>query len=166
MEKIAFVELNINEVKLSFVQKKKNRAFNVYREVNMPVYSLKDFAQDNIIKPAAIKELLGVLAVYKQMILREQVEAIKAIASGMFRKAKNFNGFIDEVQNAIANKVEVLDSVETMKQIYTAVINTMNKPKGVIINIDDDNIQLQMYNRRNVLDCITINNGLETLDVE
>ena len=166
MEKIAFVELNINEVKLSFVQVSKNRAFNVYREVNMPVYSLKDFAQDNIIKPAAIKELLGVLAVYKQMILREQVETIKAIASGMFRKAKNFNGFIDEVQNAIANKVEVLDSVETMKQIYTAVINTMNKPKGVIINIDDDNIQLQMYNRRNVLDCITINNGLETLDVE
>lgn len=151
MEKIAVIELETNNVKMQLVNVVKNKYYVVYNEVSMPINLTKDFYEDKIIKPSAVKELNDILKVFKLMLDNEQIVETICYASCMLNEAKNLNGFLNELTNASTFKFNVLMPEEEISNIYTAVINTFNKPKGLIINISNYSTQFMLYNRRNIL---------------
>lgn len=151
MEKIAIIEIKTTSVKLQIVDIVRNKYFEVSRVIDMPINLTKDFYTDMFIKTTVIKDINNILAVYKQII--EGLECVNTIclASDIVSEAKNQNGFLNELNVVNGFKFKVVDSEEECNNVYTAVINSFNRPKGIIVNISDYNTELVVYNRRNIL---------------
>jgi len=159
LEKIAVIEIKTTCVKLQLVDIISNKYFETSKVIEMPINLTKDFYSDMFIKPTVIKEINDILKVYKQII--ESNECIETIctASNILAEAKNQNGVINELNITNGFKFEVLGEDESVNSIYTAVINSFNRPKGVIINVDEHNTELIAYNRRNIINKVIIPYG-------
>ena len=163
LEKLAVVNLSSDNAKLQFVKLTRNKSFVIYDEVKMPINLTKDFYSDYIIKPTIIKEVLQVMQAFKNMIDAQDVSEILCFATNFLNEAKNSNGFIDQIENISGFKFNIVEPEQEINGIYNAVVNSFNKPKGLIANISNYNISFISYNRRNVLDRFVINFGYENL---
>jgi exopolyphosphatase/guanosine-5'-triphosphate,3'-diphosphate pyrophosphatase len=159
LEKIAVIEVKTTSVKLQLVDIISNKYFETNKVIEMPINLTKDFYGDMFIKPTVIKEINDILKVYKQIIeTNECIETI-CIASDIFTEAKNQNGVLNELSVVNGFKFEVLSDDERSNSVYTAVINSFNRPKGIIINVGEHNTDLVAYNRRNIVSKVTIPYG-------
>ena len=151
MEKIAVLELNPNFVKMQQVEVEKNKSYTVYNEISTPINLMKNFEPDCFIKSSAIKDLLDILKIYKAILDKEEITETICFASNVLEKAKNSEGLLNEIINASTFKFEILAPEKEIFYSYTAVINSFNKPKGLVINIGDYNTEMVLYNRRNII---------------
>ncbi len=151
MGKIAIIELNTSNINLVFADVNKNKSFLIYDRVSVPCNLLKDFEQENIIKSTIIKEVVCVLSVFKRMIDAQEITETICVATNKITEAKNQNGFLNEIFSITNLKFNILTCEEEINYIYTAVINSFNKPKGLIINVNDYSTEVLLYNRRNIL---------------
>ena len=151
MEKIAVLELNPNFIKMQQVEVEKNKSYTVYNEISTPINLMKNFEPDCFIKSNAIKEILEILKIYKAIVDREEITETICFASSILEKAKNCEGILNEIINASTFKFEILSPEKEIFYAYTAVINSFNKPKGLVINISDYETEMVLYNRRNLI---------------
>ena len=163
LEKIAVVEMKANELVMNLAQVQKNKSYVIYKEVSMPVKVAKDLEKEELLKQNIIKEIISVLEVFKQIADKEGVVDTIAIASNVLKKAKNLNGFLNEVQSKTSFKFNILEAEEEMNYSYMATINSFNKPKGLMVNISDYNVELMLFNRRNVLESKILPFGVVSL---
>lgn len=163
MENIAIILLNSDNVKMQFVHVNKNKSFAPYKTISMPVNLTKDFYSDYFFKPAVIKDVVSIMKVFKQMIDMEEIKTTLCYATCLLNDAKNNNGVLNEIQNVTGLTFNVVTPEDEVNFIYTAVINTFNKPKGLIVNVDSFNTTFILYNRRNILETKYIPVGYETL---
>ena len=151
MEKIAVIELNPNFVRMQQVEIEKNKFYSVYNEITTPIDLMKNFEPDCFVKAHAINEILETLRVYKAMVDKEEITDTICFAHNILSKAKNCEGILNEITNASTFKFEILDPNKELSYLYTAVINSFSKPKGLIMNVGDYETSFLIYNRRNVL---------------
>lgn len=163
MENIAIILLNSGNVKMQFVHINKNKSFAPYKTVSMPVNLTKDFYNDYLFKPAVIKDVVSIMKVYKQMIDAEEIKTTLCYATCLLNDAKNNNGVLNEIQNVTGFTFNVITPEDEVNFIYSAVINTFNKPKSLIVNINSFNTTFILYNRRNILETKFIPIGYETM---
>jgi len=159
LEKIAVIELKTTCVKMQIVDVIRNKYYQVHKTIEMPINLTKDFYTDYFIKPSVIKQLNGILTVYKK--ISEKYECVESIclATDFLNEAKNINGLLNELMVTNGFEFEVYNDFEQNNSIYTAVINSFNRPKGLIINILEYNTELIIYNRRNILKKLVIPYG-------
>lgn len=151
MEKIAIIELDTTKVKLVFANVTRNKSFSIYDHIDVPINLMKDFAEENVIKSTVIKDVVGILTVFKKMIDKEEITETICVATSKINEAKNQNGFLNEIFSITNLKFNILDPEQEANYVYTAVINSFNKPKGLIVNIANYQTEVLLYNRRNVL---------------
>lgn len=159
MERVAIMELNSDNFKLVLAEVVKNRSFVIFDEIEMPVNLTKNLMTEEVIKPNTIKETIDVLKVYKEILDRYEITDVIAIATNIVKEAKNINGFLNEIFTTSGYKFRIISGEEEINSIYTAVINTFNKPKGLIINVSNYSTQVMLYNRRNILNTYVIPYG-------
>lgn len=159
MEKIAIIEVKTTTVKLEIVDVIRNKYFEVSRVMEMPINLTKDFYGDMFIKPTVIKEIAGVLSVYKKIIEQYECTEVFCFVTDIVMEAKNQNGFLNELFVITGYKFDVVDSETEINGVYSAVINSFNRPKGVIINIGEYNSEIIAYNRRNILNQLVVPYG-------
>ena len=163
MEKIAILNLNSDSIKMQFLNVNKNKSYSAYKSVSMPINLTKDFYNDNFIKPAVIKDIMSIVLVYKKMIDKEEIKTTLCFASPLLKEAKNNNGVLNEIMNATGFEFKVVNEEDEISYIYSAIINSFNKPKGLIVNIGNFTTSLIMYNRRNIIETKSFDFGYETL---
>ena len=151
MDKVAIIELNTTEVKLIFADVIKNKSFLIYDHLSVPVNLMKDFNDENIIKSTIIKEVVCVLSVFKKMIDEQGILETICVATSKINEAKNQNGFLNEIFSITNLKFNILTPEQEINYVYTAVINSFNKPKALIVNVTNYNTEILLYNRRNIL---------------
>ena len=151
LEKIAVIELKTTGVKLSIVDIVRNKHFQNHKTIEMPINLTKDFYTDMFIKPNIIKDINKILAVYKKIIENYECTETICVASDIMHEAKNLNGILNELQVSNGFTFKVFEPEQECEDVYAAVINSFNRPKGLIINISEYNTELVMYNRRNIL---------------
>ena len=156
LDKIAVIELNTNFIKMQQIDYVMNKTFVVSNQLVMPINLVKDFYPDCFIKTAVAKEINDILAVFKTILDREGVTETICFATSILNDAKNANSFLNEILSSSTFKFEILNPEEELQYLYSAVINSFSKPKGVICNIGDYSTELLMYNRRNVLHTMVI----------
>ena len=117
----------------------------------MPINLTKDMYNDMFIKPTVIKEINSILSIYKRMIEEYECTETICIATDCLSEAKNLNGILNELSVSNGFNFKVLNPEEEIEEVYTAIINSFNRPKGIIINISDYNSEVILYNRRNIL---------------
>ncbi|MBR2468243.1 MAG: hypothetical protein IKB42_04305 [Clostridia bacterium] len=163
MEKIAIIELDTTKVKLVFANVTKNKSFSIYNHVDVPINLMKDFNEENVIKSTIIKEVVGVLSVFKKMIDKEEITETICVATSKINEAKNQNGFLNEIFSTTNFRFSILEPEQEVNYVYTAVINSFNKPKGLIVNITNYTTEILLYNRRNILNTYVLPYGSVSL---
>ena len=162
MEKIAIIDLGSNSARLVLVNILDGGFFTVFDELKESVRLAQDM-QDGFLKAVRINQTIKTLKLFRRLCDANHIDRIYAYATAAVRKAKNQRSFLDEVTATCGFKLNVLEPEEEAQYIYQGVINSMDIPKGLIMDIGGGSINLILYNRKNILGQATIPYGAVTL---
>lgn len=123
----------------------------------------QDMERDGFLKPQRVAETIKTLKMFKKLADASGVTRIIAVATEAVRRAKNQRSFLDEIQASCGIKIKVLSAEEEATLVYRGVINTMDVPKGIILEIGGGSTKIVYYNRRNMLNYATLPFGAVTL---
>lgn len=137
--------------------------FMVVDELKESVRLGQDMERDGFLKPQRVAETIKTLKMFKRLCDASGVNRIIAVATEAVRRAKNQRSFLDEIQTSCGIKLRVLSAEEEATLVYRGVINSMDVPKGVILEIGGGCTKIIYYNRRNMLRYATLPFGAVTL---
>ena len=163
MEKIGIIDLGSNSARLVIVELFGEGHFMVVDELKESVRLGQDMERDGFLKPTRVAETIRTLKMFKKLADASRVDRIIAVATAAVRRAKNQRSFLDEIQATCGIKVKVLSEEEEATLVYRGVINSMDIPKGIILEIGGGSTKIVYYNRRNMLNYVTLPFGAVTL---
>lgn len=163
MEKIAIIDLGSNSARLVLVNVLDGGYFVVFDELKETVRLGQDLDWDGFIKPQRISQTIKTLTMFRRLCDANHVDKIFAYATAAVRRAKNQKSFLDEVAMTCGIKIKVLSVEEQAMLVYQGVINSMDIPKGLIMEMGGGSTNLIYYNRRNLIHFETLPFGAVTL---
>ncbi len=163
MEKIGIIDLGSNSARLVIVNLFADNYFMVVDELKESVRLGQDMERDGFLKPQRVAETIKTLKMFRKLCDASGVTRIIAVATAAVRRAKNQRSFLDEIQASCGIKIRVLTAEEEAVYVYRGVINTMDVPKGIILEIGGGATKIVYYNRRNILNHTTLPFGAVTL---
>lgn len=162
-EKIGIIDLGSNTARLVLVNIYEGGYFVVSDELKENVRLGQDMELDGFLRPSRIEATKKTLLMFRRFCDSNGVEKILAYATSAVRRAKNQKSFLDEVSVTCGIKLKVLSSEEEGQFTYTGVINSMDVPKGIIMDMGGGCTQFVYYNRKNILAQATLPFGSVTL---
>jgi exopolyphosphatase/guanosine-5'-triphosphate,3'-diphosphate pyrophosphatase len=163
IEKIAIIDLGSNTARLVLVNVYDGGYFVVFDELKENVRLGQDMELDGFLRPSRIEQTKKTLLMFRHFCDSNGVEKILAYATSAVRRAKNKKSFLDEVAVTCGIKLKVLSAEEEGQFTYTGVINSMDIPKGIIMDMGGGSTQFVYYNRKNILAQATLPFGSVTL---
>ena len=163
MEKIAIIDLGSNTARLVLVNILEGGYFYVFDELKEYVRLGQDMEMDGFLRPARIEQTKKTLQMFRRFCDSNGVEKIFAYATAAVRRAKNQKSFLEEVSVTCGIKLRVLSAAEEGQFIYTGVINSMDIPKGLIVDIGGGSTKIVYYNRKTILEQAALPFGAVTL---
>lgn len=163
MEKIAIIDLGSNSARLVLVNILEGGYFAVFDELKETVRLAQDMQDDGFLRPTRIAQTIKTLQMFRRLCDANRVDRIYAYATAAVRRAKNQRGFLDEVQAQCGFRLEVLDDDTEAQLVYQGVINSMDIPRGLIMDMGGGSTQFVYYNRKNLLGHYTLPYGAVTL---
>ena len=163
MEKIGIIDLGSNSARLVIAELFDENYFVVTDELKESVRLGQDMDRDGFLKPQRVAETISALKMFKRLCDASGVERIIAVATAAVRRAKNQRSFLDEIQATVGIRFEVLSEEAEATLVYRGVINSMDIPKGIVLEIGGGSTKIIYYNRRSVLQYISLPFGAVTL---
>ena len=163
LERIAIIDLGSNTARLLLVDVLENGHFQIVDQLKESPRIGEGMERDGFLKPARIQETIKTLKMFRKLCDVNGIERIIAVATAAVRRAKNQRSFLDEVSATCGIKLRVLSAEEEAIYVYRGVINTMDIPKGLILEIGGGSTKIVYYNRRNLLNYETLPFGAITL---
>ncbi|MBO5229564.1 MAG: hypothetical protein J6B20_02095 [Clostridia bacterium] len=160
MLKVAIMELGTNQIKLSIVRIEESKYFEVEKEYAENV-AIEQHLQANaeLIKTVKIKECINILHMYKEIAIANGVSKFHCVASANVKAAKNYVSFLEEINSDLDLEFKLLTEEEEVNALYTAVVNTIDVAKGLIVAVSTSSTRLVYYCRRVVLNSVTVPMG-------
>ena len=163
MEKIGIIDLGSNTARLVIVDMFADGHYMVVDELKESVRLGQDMERDGFLKPQRVAETIRTLKAFKRLCDARNVEKIIAVGTAAVRRAKNQRSFLDEIQATCNLRIRVLSEEEEATLVYRGVINSMDIPRGLILEIGGGSTKIVYYNRRNILNYATLPFGAVTL---
>ncbi|MBE5750823.1 MAG: Ppx/GppA family phosphatase [Clostridiales bacterium] len=163
VEKIGIIDLGSNTARLVIADMFSDGHYMVVDELKETVRLGQDMDRDGFLKPQRIAETIKTLKMFKRLCDASGVERIIAVGTAAVRRAKNQRSFLDEIQVSCNITIRVLSEEEEAVLVYRGVINSMDIPKGLILEIGGGSTKIVAYNRRNLLHYASLPFGAVTL---
>ncbi len=146
LKNIAIIDLGSNSARLVLAHVINDSYYVVYDELKETVRLAQDMEREGYLKQARIAQAVKTLKMFRKLCDANNVDKVYAFATNAVRKAKNQRSFLEEVNTVCGFKINVLTEEQEATQIYYGVINSLEIPKGVIMDISGSSIQLIQYN--------------------
>ncbi len=163
MEMIGIIDLGSNSARLVIVKMLGDGHFMVVDQLKESVRLGKDMERDGFLKPQRVADTIKTLKMFRKLCDAYGIERIIAVATAAVRRAKNQRSFLDEVATTCGIKLKVLSAEEEAMFVYKGIINTMDVPKGLILEVGGGSTKVIYYNRRNLLNFKSLPFGAITL---
>ena len=163
MEKIAIIDLGSNTARLVIVNILPGGFFKVIDELKEPIRLAEGMEIDGFLKPLRMVQTIRTLKTFKTLYESHDVDKVFAYGTAAVLRAKNQEAFVEEIENQVGIQIQVLSQQEEASLVYAGVINSMEIPKGLIIDIGGGSTKLICYHRRNMLYQDTLPFGALTL---
>ena len=163
VERLGIIDLGSNTARLVIVDMFTENHYIVVDELKESVRLSQDMDRDGFLKPQRIAETIKTLKMFKKLCDASNVDRIIAVGTAAVRRAKNQRSFLDEIQVSCNITIRVLSEEEEAFLVYRGVINSMDIPKGLILEIGGGSTKVIYYNRRNVLGYANLPFGAVTL---
>lgn len=164
MENVAVIVVDSYFAKLRIASVDPNNYFIIKDEEIDAVKLGLNVEKDHFLKKPQIEATITTLKNFKKICDIHKVT--KTYAYALFNEGnrpKNLISFFDEVFTVTGFKFELVTDEYHNTSIYRGILNTMDAPKGVIIDVEPETIHIIHYNRRNILHQETLNFGPITL---
>lgn len=156
MEKIAIIDLGSSKIDLILAEYTQGESFTVFEELSETVKIVDDFDGEGLLRVARSSEALAVLKMYRTICEVHKITRVLAFGSHSLKNLKNYRSFLDEIYNICGFKVKLLTEDEEFTALYTGIINSLDLPKAVVMNVSGGSVRLLQYSRRNILNQTTI----------
>jgi|AGTN01.1.fsa_nt_gi Exopolyphosphatase len=163
MEKIAIIDLGSNSARLVVANILEGGYFTVVDELKESVRLAQDMETDGFLRPLRMMQTIKTLRTFRTLYESHYVDKVFAYATAAVRRAKNQKTFIEDVQNSCGIKLQVISQEEEATFVYQGVINSMEIPKGLIVDIGGGSVKMINYNRRVMIAQDTLPFGAVTL---
>ncbi|MEG1710471.1 MAG: Ppx/GppA family phosphatase [Clostridia bacterium] len=162
MERVALIDMGSNTIRLVVYDVHEGGYYTLVDEMREAV-RLGETEKDGSLKQTRVLQALNTLKTYKKQCAVDKVDKILAVATAAVRQARNQKAFLSEVYNVTGIKLRVLSETEEATYVYQGVINSMDIPKGLIMEIGGGSTKFVYYNRRNILQIAIFPFGALTL---
>ncbi|MBQ3067395.1 MAG: Ppx/GppA family phosphatase [Clostridia bacterium] len=162
MERIALIDLGSNTARLVIYDVLDNGYFLVSEEHREAV-RLGETEADGNLKQTRIMQSIATLKMFKEMCAIKNVDKILAVATAAVRRASNQKTFLSDVFNATGIRLTIVSEEEEANYVYQGVINSMEIPRGLIMEIGGGSTKFVYYNRRTILHTHIFEFGAVTL---
>lgn len=162
MEKVAVIQLDAMALRLLLVEVD-GIYFRPVEEIIENLKLGKDISQNQFINVANVTSTLKVLKMFRKLCDSNGVTKSHSIASPVYKNAKNEKSFFEEIYNNTGFNFQILTEEEEMKAVYSGVINNIECPKGILLNVDWTYTTIIFYNRRNIVKYLKIDEGCLSL---
>lgn len=159
MEKIAIIDLGSNSARLALVRVLEGGYFYVFDELKESVRLAQDLDEKGVLQSIRVTQTIKTLQMFKSLCDANNITNIYAFATAAVRRAKNQRSFLEEVADTCGFRLKVLDADEEAKLIHTGVVNSIDVSRGLIMDIGGGSTQLVYYNRRNIINSVTLPYG-------
>ena len=149
LEKIAIIDLGSNTARLLLIEVSETGHYQIVDQLKEAPRLGEGIEKEGFLKPERIRDTIKTLRMFRKLCDVNGVERIIAVATAAVRRAKNQRSFLDEVSATCGIKLRVLSAEEEALYVYRGVINTMDIPKGIILEIGGGSTKIVYYNRRN-----------------
>ena len=151
MENLAIIDISSNKIDLVIAAFTNSGNFTVTYSTSEQVRLIEDFDGEGMLKSSKSNEAISILKTYKVICQMKKASNIIVYTTERIKSLKNYRSFIDEVYNSVGFKVNILDEDIEITSLYSGVVNSLDLPKGIIVNITGDSVRFVEYNRRNIL---------------
>ena len=162
MEKVALIDLGSNTARL-VIYDVLDGGYFVVSEERREAVRLGETEADGSLKQTRIMQAIATLRSFKELCAIKNVDRILAVATAAVRRASNQKTFLSDVYNATGIRVTVVGEEEEAHYVYQGVINSMEIPRGLIMEIGGGSTKFVYYNRRTVLHTKIFEFGAVTL---
>ncbi len=163
VERLGIIDLGSNTARLVIVEVSENGYFQIIDQLKEAPRLGEGMESEGFLKPQRIQATIKVLKMFRRLCDVNGIDKIIAVATAAVRRAKNQRSFLDEIAATCGIKFRVLSAEEEALYVYRGVINTMDVPKGIILEIGGGSTKIIYYNRRNLLNYETLPFGAITL---
>lgn len=163
MDKIAIIEMNELGLKLSIMEVCDGGYYNILDKISENIKLGNSVNNENIIPVAKINETITILKLFRKICVNYNVSKIYAFAKSFIKDAKNQISFFDEIYNNTSISFIILNIEEEIKAIYSGVVNFVDVPKGIIIDVEANRTHIIQYNRRTMVNVKTLPYGAVSL---
>lgn len=109
-----------------------------------------------LIKSPKFRECQSIIGRYKTIAESMGVSRYLPFASQTITQAKNYQSFVDELGRTVGLSFKIMTDEEENSALYTATTCTLDVSKGIIVNISSNSTRILHYNRRVVLDNVSL----------
>lgn len=163
MNKLAVLELSVNDVKLTIFNYTNNAFFVTESQIIEPVKLTQDMERDGYIKPSRIQETISILKNFRKIIDDAKIEQTICYASPVLADARNQLAFLDEIYKTVSLYFKILTVEEQYSAIHNAIMYSFSLTKGIAIQIGELSTQIIKFNRRLIMNSVTIPIGSSNL---
>ncbi|MBR1988268.1 MAG: hypothetical protein IKA36_04415 [Clostridia bacterium] len=168
MQKLAVFELGINDLKLTIFNRTETGFFMEESQIIEPIKLTQDMDRDGYIKPMRIQETISVLKSFRKIVDGAKIEDIICYAHPEIAKARNQIAFLDEIYKTVSLYFKILSEEEQASALHSAIMYSFAMTKGIIMQVGDYSTELVKFNRRSIVEHVSIPFGsinmLEDLD--
>lgn len=150
MERVALIDLGSNTARLVIYDVLDGGYFVVAEEQHEAV-RLGETEADGSLKQTRMMQAISTLKMFKEICLIKKVDKVLAVATAAVRRASNQKTFLSDVYNETGIRITVVSEEEEANYVYQGVINSMDIPRGLIMEIGGGSTKLVYYNRRTIL---------------
>lgn len=155
MEKIAIIDLNETALDLSIFKVSGGKSEIALTQKQQFAIG-KEIEKEELLSPQMKNSIIEILKVYRKMIEGYEVQKIIPVVSNMILKARNYRGFLDEIYNNTGLSFAILSDDDYIKYMFNSVVNSIDCAKGIYLNVGAYSTQIVKYNRRAILESVTL----------
>lgn len=163
MEKIAIINLNETALELS-IYKVSGAKSELALSQRQPFALGKEIAREELLSPQLKNSIIEILKVYRKMVENYGVQKIIPVVCDLLVKARNYRGFLDEIYNNTGLSFAILTEEDQIKNLFNSVVNTIDCAKGVYMFVGPYSSYVVKYNRRTILESMSIPYGTYNLN--
>ena len=119
---------------------------------------------ENIISPEAFERGVITLRHFNFICIHHKVDVINAFGTSALRGAKNSQQFIDQIDNELGIKINIISGEKEADLIYKGVLWSYDFVKpGVIMDIGGGSTEFIFANKEGITDLISLNIGVSRI---
>jgi exopolyphosphatase/guanosine-5'-triphosphate,3'-diphosphate pyrophosphatase len=153
--KLAVIDLGSNSLRMGIYEKKDGKITEIRRERHQ-VRLAEGLGADNMLQKEPMERTIKVFEKYRSILIEENINDFKAIATESLRRAKNASEFIKCVNIFTGISIDVLDGEEEAKYGAEAAKTSMNTDNFYVIDIGGGSVEISKVLKGEVVNFISM----------